>query len=134
MVFPFAGIDLVGESDGTVPIQPAGISSQDLKHTFWFVVLRNTFGMPGLDDQDENVDFETQLLEELLEHFETGARASFDQTTPYMCRFACIHSKADSARSCVSACRITSRLRLPSGCQRLRPCAPSDVSRVMHVN
>jgi hypothetical protein len=40
--------------------------------------------MPGLDDQDENVDFETQLLEELLEHFETGARASFDQTTPYV--------------------------------------------------
>lgn len=85
MVFPFAGIDLVGESDGTVPIHPAGISSRYLKQTFWFVVLRNTFGMPGLDDQDENVDFETQLLEELLEHFETGARASFDQTTPYIC-------------------------------------------------
>lgn len=38
--------------------------------------------MPGLDDQDENADFETQLLEELLEHFETGVRALLDQAAP----------------------------------------------------
>ena len=41
------------------------------------------FCMPGLDDQDENADFETQLLEELLEHFETGAGSSFDQSVSF---------------------------------------------------
>ena len=52
-------------------------------HSGRIVLCDAFFCMPGLDDQDENADFETQLLEELLEHFETGAGSSFDQSVPF---------------------------------------------------
>ena len=65
-----AGIDLVGESTGAVPLWPQGWGP-GLHGLQWVLIVQ------GRDARKRDAEkFEEQLLENLLEHFETGALAS----------------------------------------------------------
>lgn len=79
--------------------------------------------MSGNADQDQpedSGDQEAELLERLLEHFETGV-SPLVIVEPVEGQLTLIlWSEADSARTCVSACQLTSKFRRPDGRSMLR--------------
>ena len=102
-----AGIDLVAESHGEASVPSRG--------EWVFFPWLSTCYVSGVEDieKDQDFDLEQQLVEELLEHFETGVPWLF----VWVCNLMYPHvhfslgSKADSARSCISACRLTSHFQ-----------------------
>lgn len=119
---PYAGIDLVGESTGTAEVKDEG-SLKDICTCMWFILKLFQELVPGEVDDNE-CNFEEQLLEELLQHFETGVGnpTFIDDLHSWKDKLWINVAKADSARSCISACRITSKLQHPTGRAELNVC------------
>ena len=122
IMLPVRSIDLVGESTGTVEVKDEG-SLKDICTCMWFILKLFQELVPGEVDDNE-CNFEEQLLEELLQHFETGVGnpTFIDDLHSWKDKLWINVAKADSARSCISACRITSKLQHPTGRAELNVC------------